>query len=76
MTELCRDMPDDDLLAIRRRQDMLFRFRKAGGFGGSAYGLRNRKDQRPLREKQQRKTAEITARCENDEPFQDGHDFP
>ena len=71
-----RHVPDNDLLAIRRRQNMFFRFRKAGSFGSGAYGLRDRKHQRPLREEQDRKTAEIAARGENDEPFQDGHDFP
>jgi hypothetical protein len=54
---------------------MFFSRGKAGSLGRGAGGLRNRKDERPLCEKQHNKTSEITDRTENDEPFQDGHGF-
>ncbi len=76
MARLRRNVPDDDLLAIRRGENMLFSFRKTGRLGRRAHRLRYRKDERALREEQHRKTAEIADRCENDEPFQDGHRFP
>jgi hypothetical protein len=59
MAGLRRHVPDNHLLAIRRGEKMLFSLTKAGRFGSCARGLRDRKDERPLREKQDGKTDEI-----------------
>src|SRR5258708_39638640 len=71
----CRDVPNDDLLIVCRGQKMFFSLRKASSLGRRAHRLRYRKDERPLREKQDDKTTEIADRYENDERFQHGHDL-
>src|ERR1700709_2785854 len=73
MTRLGRNVPDDDLLTIRRGQELFFGFRKARGFGGRAFRLRYRKEERALRKKQHAKTGDINGRDDNQEPFQDDH---
>ena len=68
-----RHVPDDDPFPIRSGQDLLLGLRKAGRLGRDASGLRDRKDERALREEQHDETGEIAGRGNDDEPFQDGH---
>ena len=63
MPRLCRDMPNDDTLAIGRGQNVLFSFGKTRGVGRGAQLLRNRKNIRPLREKQDGKSNEMKERA-------------
>ena len=51
MARFCRDVPDNDVLAVGRGQKMLFSFRKAGSGRRRPHRLRYRKDERPLQEK-------------------------
>jgi hypothetical protein len=60
-------------LTIRRGQKTFFRFRQAGCFRRNAPYWRDRKQQRPLQEKQHRKTAGVDDRDDDQKPFQDGH---
>src|SRR6202041_2879150 len=76
MAGLGRDMPDDDFFTVRRGQNMLFGLRKAGLLRRRAHDSRDRKQKRALREKQHRKTADISDRNDNQQPFQDDHDLP
>ncbi len=73
MSRFGRNMPDNDLLAIRRRQKMFFSFRKAGRFRRRSLRLRNRKEQRRAagRTVKQRAHRGSRADSESDEPFQD-----
>ncbi len=76
MSGLCREVPGDDLLAVRRGQQMLFGLRKTGRGGRGALGARYRKQERPLSQIQDGKAADITDRNDDEQPFQDGHGFP
>src|SRR3977135_2910114 len=52
---------------------MFLSFRKARSFWRRPHGLRDRKQQRPLREEQSDETPEIADRTDTDNPFQDNH---
>src|ERR1700704_5267169 len=52
---------------------MVLSFRKARSFRRRPHGLRDRKQQRPLREEQSYETPEIADRTDTDNPFQDNH---
>jgi hypothetical protein len=73
MAGFCRDVPDDDLLAVARGQKVFFSFRKARGFRRHPPDRRNRKQHGALRGIKHRKTDEIAAHNESNEPFQDDH---
>src|SRR5439155_19394152 len=66
---LGRNVPDDELLAVSRRQDMLFGFRKARRLWRRAHTGRGRKQNRALREEQCEQTTDITSRNDDQEPF-------
>src|SRR6267154_1818650 len=52
---------------------MSLSFRKACSFWRRPHGLRDRKQQRSLREEQSDETPEIADRTDTDNPFQDNH---
>src|SRR5947207_10247074 len=71
-----RNVPDDDLLAVRRGQNVLFGFREAGCLRRRAGGARNRKQERALHHEQHGERAGISDGNDDQEPFQGGHDAP
>ena len=66
-------MPDNDVLAIIRREHVLLRLGQTGHIGRRAPHRRNRKQHRALFEKQHGDAAEIADRNDNQQPLQDGH---
>ncbi len=73
MAGFCRHMPDNDLLAIGRGENVLLGLRKPGGGRRGTPHRRNRKQHRPLLEKENAEAAEIADRYHYREPFQDDH---
>src|SRR3984893_13902575 len=76
MAGLGGHMPDDDLLAVFGREEMLFGFAKARSQRRRSADRRYRKQDRALLEVQYGKGAEIEDRNDNQEPLHDGHATP
>ena len=68
-----RHVPDDDLLAIHRGQDLLLDIMETGGGRCDALARGNGKQDRALHQQHGGEPADVTDGDDDQQPFQDGH---